>query len=68
MQEYIKGVDASIGALVAHRANPPEAALNKENFYIPAILGRKSTEKQRSSTDDIIGVFYLTQCTKENHL
>ena len=66
MQEYIKGVDASIGALVAHRANPPEAALNKENFYIPAILGRKSTEKQRSSTDDIIGVFYLTQCTKEN--
>ena len=64
--EYMKDVDAKISNLVAHRANPPEAALNRENFYIPAILQHETKAAAKSTPDDEIGVFFLTQCTKEN--
>ena len=64
---YIKGVDSQIGQLVANRITVPQTASSKVDFFIPAImLDHTKKYNEISIKENPIGVYYLSQCTKED--
>jgi hypothetical protein len=72
--DYVRGVNAQVGNLVAQRIVLPEAALSKVDLFIPSILQSKvHSAAEEGSGGSIpvhsgayVGVFYISECTKED--
>lgn len=65
LSTYIRNVDTNYTHLMAHRATLPDAAMEKLDFFIPAILFKKSTDVD-SKQHQIIGVYFLEKFPRED--
>ena len=65
LSTYIKNVDANYSHLLANRPALPEAAFEKLNFFIPAILFKNSSDVDPKS-HQVIGVYFLEDFPRDD--
>lgn len=65
LRTYVKNVDINYGQLVKYKDALPEAAFDKMDFFIPAILFNKTSNVAPNQHQDI-GVYYLEEFPRED--
>ncbi len=65
LEKYAHSINEQIGMLVRNRISVPTAALSKTNFFIPAILKKKTGSGERVKSENEIGVFLFMESTQE---